>query len=443
MMERKYDVIVVGAGVAGLGVAALLAQAGKQVLVLEKKQFIGGRAATFQKEGVIRSFGQHVLLQGLKYDELLAKLGVTPPTKAFFDGIYTAYQGRLQNIDEVIPLIIATAGAETVRMDALLAPETDLLALDDVAADRWLKSQISCQPLIDIFELAGAIICTIPRLEEIAASSLYATIQLILHHRNIWVAADGLQSFHDKVAKFITDNNGTILTEALVRRVILKGKEVKGIEGRMRASQSGLGDTKGRFEALAPVVVLALPLWEIFSLLPPNTFPSTFQEQAEPLSLLTANVGLTALLSTPVYTGKHFYMVKYPTSGSPGSFYMATNVAPQWAPSNMHLFEASTICNYDEVRRNPEFRAKLLEGMQRDLHTWFPDWDKDAYWISSYIHLVEPKRASRCTGKHRFENQAPGITGLYFAGDSYASRALPGIETASDSAMQCVRHILD
>ena len=44
MTPSKYDVIVIGAGIAGLGVSALLAKAGQKVLTLERARAIGGRA---------------------------------------------------------------------------------------------------------------------------------------------------------------------------------------------------------------------------------------------------------------------------------------------------------------------------------------------------------------------------------------------------------------
>ncbi|HEY0941976.1 MAG TPA: FAD-dependent oxidoreductase [Steroidobacter sp.] len=51
-MSQKFDVIVIGAGVAGLGAAALLARDFKQrVLVLERAPFIGGRTLSYVGKG--------------------------------------------------------------------------------------------------------------------------------------------------------------------------------------------------------------------------------------------------------------------------------------------------------------------------------------------------------------------------------------------------------
>ncbi|MCX7634669.1 MAG: FAD-dependent oxidoreductase, partial [Syntrophales bacterium] len=50
--EKRYDVIVVGAGVGGLAVATLLAKEGKKVLVLEQLDRPGGRALSLRGEEI-------------------------------------------------------------------------------------------------------------------------------------------------------------------------------------------------------------------------------------------------------------------------------------------------------------------------------------------------------------------------------------------------------
>jgi squalene-associated FAD-dependent desaturase len=66
MKTTDVDVVVIGAGFAGLSAAARLAAAGARVLVLEARSRLGGRATSFvdRESGEIVDNGQHVLVGG-------------------------------------------------------------------------------------------------------------------------------------------------------------------------------------------------------------------------------------------------------------------------------------------------------------------------------------------------------------------------------------------
>ena len=53
IQTKTYDVIVLGAGVAGLASARTLAEAGKKVLLLEARERVGGRVWTVPAREVI------------------------------------------------------------------------------------------------------------------------------------------------------------------------------------------------------------------------------------------------------------------------------------------------------------------------------------------------------------------------------------------------------
>src|SRR3954452_8355184 len=75
MASPRYDVVVIGAGFAGLSAAVRLAGKGARVLVLEARSRLGGGATAFAdgETGEMGDNGQH-LLRG-SYTETLAFLG--------------------------------------------------------------------------------------------------------------------------------------------------------------------------------------------------------------------------------------------------------------------------------------------------------------------------------------------------------------------------------
>ena len=61
---KKFDVAIVGGGLAGLTASIYLAKAGKKVIVLEKSSQFGGRGMTINKNGICMNLGAHALYRG-------------------------------------------------------------------------------------------------------------------------------------------------------------------------------------------------------------------------------------------------------------------------------------------------------------------------------------------------------------------------------------------
>jgi protoporphyrinogen oxidase len=60
-MNERFDVVVLGAGPAGLMAARKLAQGGRSVVVLERAPVVGGMAGSFEVAGIRVDFGSHRL----------------------------------------------------------------------------------------------------------------------------------------------------------------------------------------------------------------------------------------------------------------------------------------------------------------------------------------------------------------------------------------------
>ena len=61
-MEQTFDVLIAGAGYAGAVCARSLAEGGKKVLVLERRNHVGGNAYDCPDEagGLIHQYGPHI-----------------------------------------------------------------------------------------------------------------------------------------------------------------------------------------------------------------------------------------------------------------------------------------------------------------------------------------------------------------------------------------------
>src|SRR3954464_13960098 len=111
-----FDVVVVGAGFAGLSAAARLTRGGARVLVVEARSRLGGRATAFpdRETGELVDNGQHVLL------------GCYADTFAFLRTVGAAGNVHLQS--ELAVTMIDRAGRTSRLSCPSLPPPLHLLA---------------------------------------------------------------------------------------------------------------------------------------------------------------------------------------------------------------------------------------------------------------------------------------------------------------------------
>ena len=174
MVELNRDVVIVGAGAAGLTAANELRKAGLSVAVLEARDRVGGRLWTDVIDGAMLEIGgQWVSPDQDALIETLADLGLeTYERYREGDSVYVDEAGKLTRFTgEIFPVPPATEKAmvELIdKLDALVAQmdpdrpweHPDAEALDRISFEAWLAEQTDDQEARDNIALfiAGAML---------------------------------------------------------------------------------------------------------------------------------------------------------------------------------------------------------------------------------------------------------------------------------------------
>lgn len=151
----KYDVAIVGGGIAGLTAAAYAAKAGKRTVVIEKQERLGGRAITNKKKGAYFNLGGHALYKGDAYNAF-KELGIVLEGNQPSIDAYGIWKDRLLTLPTGVrslvgsPLLTWKGKMEFAGWLAKLG-KLDTRAYDGISLRDWIEGNVRDPMLRNVF----------------------------------------------------------------------------------------------------------------------------------------------------------------------------------------------------------------------------------------------------------------------------------------------------
>ena len=417
MASEKNDVLILGAGFAGLSCAAALAEKGRKVLVLEKKPHLGGRAYSFDEAGLEVDNGQH-LFMGCYHAtrRFLKKIGTEDKLDIYRDVVvdYAEPGGRKDRLDcpswLPAPLHLAAGllglkGVPLMDKTALFAFDSALKSMangeipdrvEKMTVRQWLTSLgLSTTFQTRFFDPAAIGILNDKPEVASAAGFVQALREMFFTGREssrFALAKTGLSDLYtDAALDFIEKRGGRVISTAKVAGLIEEG-------GRVRGAVTDMGS---RFEAHN--TISTLPPWELKKL----TLPSVLRGAWETLAPAPI-VGATLKLDRPVMTERLIGML---------------NTETHWVFNKTRIHgltgEGQTIAvvisgAHEQISYSPE---KILSAATRDLTSCLPGFAK-AKVLASKIVKEPFATLSPVPGSEALRPlPGTGMPGFMFAGD--------------------------
>lgn len=313
-------VVVIGAGVAGLAVAGLLARDGHEVTVLEKNARVGGRAGTIEREGFRFDTGPSWYLMPEVFDHFFTMMGTTTDEQldlALLDPGYRVFRAPTADGRPAEPITIPTGRAEVSALfESREAGAADRLAdyLDSAHHARTMAERYFLyNPFTRLRTLAAReVLGVLPRLATLLGTRLQSfaarrfrdpVLRQLLGYPAVFLGTDprtapamyhlmsaldldegvsypqgGFWRVMERIALLAQDAGATIVTDAEVTAIRTSGTgsgaAVSGVEWR---------DADGAARATdADIVVSAADLHHTeTTLLPPHlrTYPESWWQR--------------------------------------------------------------------------------------------------------------------------------------------------------------------
>lgn len=424
-------IIIVGGGICGLQLGALLSSDGCEVTVLEKLSRLGGRAFILEKEGFSVDHGIHLIRFGPK--SAISRVFRRLNKPLAYNALGTSYV-RFPN-GKVVDFPTSPKGFLTTKMmtfgERLKAirlmiklRSQDFTSLFDTSVKDWMDEQGYGGGLRNYLSLVSASMQVCPNIERSSAGEMLMNMQnVILKGYSTMYPVQGWEYIYTTLIEAIKEK-GEIRTGTGVKSVIVENGRACGVE-----LESG-----DRLEA--DRVVVTLPAQEIFHVIDESLVPKDFSALCKglrPTAGVTIDYGLKQRISND--DGLWYFW-------KPMSFGLFTsNIRPETAPPGKQLLTWFCPAEHSEMEDEKKV-CDLEKQLEQTIFDQFKGLENAIEWRRA-MHLTMVDGVEINVDQHRGKRPGylvPGIDELFLAGDSLKGAGAGG-DVGHESVLGCYREM--
>jgi len=441
MMDREYDVVVIGAGVGGLCAAVLLSHWGYKTLVVESTDRLGGRCSTEEVEGFKLSTGAVALHRGGAFEEIYREVGAKLDLVDMPHQFYRIGSIEGENYEMpakgAIPAMLDIANSLETNRAKLLGHMAKEVAVgkvmnffgrgvrgeekaDDITFRDWLAKYTENEMAHKTFD---SMVCNVTSYHtyEVTASEMFALFAGMGTYAALGISPQGNEENMKSLAKgiIIEKNGGDVWVGCPAKRIIVKNGVAKGIiiekngaeikiPSRVVISNVGPKNTV----QLVGAESLDKDYLDLVSKLNPVGMILVHVASDRPLCLEDGELGGALLIGLRRLT----------------SAFPLTNFSRDLAPIGKHLLYCvgSPPSYLETVNLDEE-----LEQTTLDLKDQFPEYDKSGKIIKFEVVFQDLPQP----GRVRIPRETP-VENLFNVGDGVQELGSGGTSAAAESARE-------
>jgi phytoene dehydrogenase-like protein len=442
----KYDVVIVGAGAAGLVCGSILAEQGKKVAIVERHPYLGGRAMEHRFRGHQIGLSSHLVEDpGDSLTRACELVGVELEHSQRSDSMPFWDNGHWQPIQEYY----GGAAKQGLKRCIEALKETsfeEIDNLDHLSLREWMSRYTSDEGVYQVWEAISVLEqITLDPWEHSASENLFIRK---LHYEKKRTAGysfwpmGGWDALWERMAKAIRDRGGEFFIAETVDRVLVEDRVVKGVRLVNREDRTKAGAVLNAAE-----VVVNAPVWDIPKLFEPDDLPWDFLHRVKALSNNRNKAcwfGYWIAAEEPVIAESTLEMASFfstPRAGLPGYTLCFTGYDPTVSPPGEYLTCVGAAFDATAHYGDKAYYQRMFEDLWLDIEEMMPA-ARGALWkkphvVNTYGVVCKPGQV----GAARPDSVVRGLDGLYLTGDTLRARGI-GIDKAARSGISTAEALL-